>query len=65
MELTGLLSRPSELSAVPSKGAAPDPFDHGLDGGKQPSRRVKGTEKFWSTAGGEAVLQPRGDVRER
>ncbi|MAP10049.1 MAG: hypothetical protein CMM00_15140 [Rhodopirellula sp.] len=28
---------------------------------KQVSRRVKGTEKFWSSEGGEAVLQLRGD----
>jgi hypothetical protein len=28
---------------------------------KQVSRRVKGTEKFWSTAGGEALLRLRGD----
>lgn len=27
----------------------------------QVSRRVKGTEKFWSSEGGEAVLQLRGD----
>jgi hypothetical protein len=28
---------------------------------KQVSRRVKGTEKFWSTNGGEALLRLRGD----
>jgi len=28
---------------------------------KQVSRRIKGTEKFWSSEGGEAVLQLRGD----
>lgn len=28
---------------------------------KQVGRRVKGSEKFWSTAGGEAVLRLRGD----
>lgn len=28
---------------------------------KQVSRRVKGTEKFWSTEGGEALLRLRGD----
>ena len=28
---------------------------------KQVSRRVKGTEKFWSTDGGEALPQLRGD----
>lgn len=28
---------------------------------KQVSRRVKGTEKFWSTDGGEALLRLRGD----
>lgn len=28
---------------------------------KQINRRVKGTEKFWSERGGEAMLQLRGD----
>ena len=28
---------------------------------KQVSRRVKGTEKFWSTSGAEAMLQLRGN----
>ena len=30
-------------------------------GVKQVSRRVKGTEKFWSSAGGEAMLRLRGE----
>jgi len=28
---------------------------------KQVSRRVKGTEKYWSSAGGEAILRLRGE----
>jgi hypothetical protein len=28
---------------------------------KQVNQRVKGTEKFWSEAGGEAILQVRAD----
>ena len=28
---------------------------------KQVSRRVKGTEKFWSSSGGEAILRLRGE----
>ncbi len=57
--------RTHALRRVPQTRLAHYVEPHRIDDQADQSRRVKGTEKFWSSMGAEAILQLRADAKQR